>query len=70
MNLYYNSQDEAVFFTAAIGIIQTTVGAEQRFFGSGNVDNVAKNVSSDLNDHTDDILCLAMSSDRKWALTG
>jgi len=62
-NVYFNSAGQAVYMTAALGIILDQSSNTQKFFGGGQVDNTAKNVANDENAHTDDITALTMSSD-------
>ncbi len=64
MNVYFNPSGEAVYMTAALGVILNTKNNTQKFFGGGMVDMKAKNVSDDNNSHTDDITSLTISSDR------
>lgn len=56
--------------TAALGVILNQQSNTQKFFGGGQVDNMAKNVSNTNDAHSDDITALTISSDRKWAATG
>ena len=56
--------------TAALGVILDIPSNTQKFFGGGQVDNQAKNVSNDESCHTDDITAIAISSDRNWAASG
>lgn len=56
--------------TAALGVILDASTNTQKFFGGGQVENQAKNVSNDENAHTDDITALTISNDRKWAASG
>lgn len=69
-NVYFNSTGQAVYMTAALGIILDASSNTQKFFGGGRVENQAKNVSNDDNGHTDDITALTISNDRNWAATG
>jgi microtubule-associated protein-like 6 len=69
-NVYFNSAGQAVYMTAALGIILDVSSNTQKFFGGGLVDNTAKNVANDENAHTDDITSLTISSDRNWAASG
>jgi len=46
-NVYFNSKGEAVYMTAALGVILEPKSNTQKFFGGGMVDNIAKNVSDD-----------------------
>lgn len=56
--------------TAALGVILDVPSNTQKFFGGGQVENTAKNVANDESAHTDDILCISISADRKWAVSG
>ena len=69
-NCYFNAYGQAVYMTAALGIVLDASSNTQKFFGGGRVENQAKNVSNDENAHTDDITALTMSNDRNWAATG
>lgn len=69
-NVYFNSSGQAVYMTAALGVILDQSSNTQKFFGGGQVDNTAKNVANDENAHTDDITSLSISADRQWAASG
>lgn len=56
--------------TAALGVILNHQSNTQKFFGGGQVENKAKNVSNDANAHTDDITSITISADRQWASSG
>ena len=56
--------------TAALGVILDQKSNTQNYFGGGQVDMKAKNVSDDSNCHTDDITAITISSDRRWAASG
>jgi microtubule-associated protein-like 6 len=70
MNAYFNASGDAVYMTAALGVVLNTKTNTQKFFGGGSVEQKAKNVSDDMNSHTDDITSLTISSDRQWVATG
>ncbi len=63
-NVYFNAQGQAVYMTAAIGVILDQSSNTQKFFGGGQVDTRAKNVSNDNDHHTDDITAITISNDR------
>jgi len=69
-NAFLNPKNEAVYMTAALGVILNTQSNTQKFFGGGMVDQKAKNVSNDESSHTDDITALSISSDRRWIASG
>lgn len=69
-NVYFNSAGNAVYMTAALGVILDQSSNTQKFFGGGQVDNTAKNVANDDLAHTDDIMAITVSSDRQWAASG
>jgi WD40 repeat protein len=56
--------------TAALGVILNSDTNTQKFFGGGQVSMKAKNVSDDTNAHTDDVTCITISSDRRFAASG
>ena len=68
--MFFNSAGQAVYMTAALGVILNQSNNTQKFFGGGQVDMKAKNVSDDTQCHTDDITAIAISSDRRWAASG
>jgi HELP motif len=69
-NVFYNSSGQAVYITAALGVILDIPSNTQKFFGGGQVDNTAKNVANDESAHTDDIMAVAISDDRTFAASG
>ena len=69
-NLYWNKNGQAVYMTAALGVILDTGANTQKFFGGGEVDNTAKNVANDMNAHTDDVLSIAIDPSRSTAVSG
>jgi hypothetical protein len=56
--VFFNSNGEAVYMTAALGIILNFQNNTQKFFGGGQVPSMAKNVSNDESAHTDDLMAL------------
>lgn len=46
-NVFFNSAGQAVYMTAALGIILDQSSNTQKFFGGGQVANTAKNVAND-----------------------
>jgi microtubule-associated protein-like 6 len=69
-NVHFNSAGEAVYMTAALGVILNRGSNTQKFFGGGEVANTAKNVANDQNHHTDDIMCLKVCPARATAVSG
>lgn len=64
-NIHFNRKGKVVYMTAALGVINDYQSRKQTFFGGGQVPMEAKNIAKDMNSHTDDILCLNLSNDRK-----
>jgi len=69
-NVYFNSQGQAVYMTAALGVILDTNSNTQQFFGGGQVDNTSKKTANDQNGHTNDIMCVAVNESRTLAISG
>ena len=69
-NVHFNSAGQAVYMTAALGVILDRQTNTQKFFGGGEVANTAKNVANDQNHHTDDIMCLKVDPSRRTAVSG
>jgi len=69
-NLFYNPNGEAVYMTAAMGVILDKKTNTQKFFGGGAVEAKHKSQQTDANSHNNDIMCLAMSFDRTKVITG
>ena len=69
-NLHFNESGQAVYMTAALGVVLDPESNTQKYFGGGEVDCTAKNVARDTNHHTDDIMSLAMCAHRKMAVSG
>jgi len=69
-NVFWNNNCEAVYMTAALGVILDPTSNCQKFFGGGEVDSTAKNVANDMNCHTDDILAISLNPCKMLAATG
>lgn len=69
-NVYFNAEGNAVYMTAALGVILNHTDNTQKFFGGGEVDCTAKNVAKDTNHHTDDVMCVAVNADKTVAVSG
>jgi microtubule-associated protein-like 6 len=69
-NCHFNGDGNAVYMTAALGVILDAGSNQQTFFGGGEVENSSKITASDENGHTNDILCCKLSNDRSCAATG
>jgi microtubule-associated protein-like 6 len=69
-NVYWNCNMEAVYMTAALGVVLNTDSNTQKFFGGGEVENTAKNVANDENHHTDDVMCVRVNPARDTAVSG
>lgn len=61
--IYYGASDSTIIYpAAAVGIVMNTKTLEQKFMGAGNTKTA--------NGHVDDITCLALSPNKKLAVTG
>jgi len=69
-NAYWNSDKQATYMTAALGVILDPSSNTQKFFGGGEVDNTSKKVANDQNGHTNDIMAISICSKRKQAISG
>lgn len=69
-NVYWNCQNQAVYMTAALGVVLDIGSNTQKFFGGGEVDNTAKNVANDQNHHTDDVMSIRVNPARDTAVSG
>ena len=69
-NVYWNCNNEAVYMTAALGVILDPASNTQKFFGGGEVENTAKNVANDMGGHTDDVMAISICPERKIAVSG
>jgi len=70
MNCFYNKDGDAVYFTAALGVILNQGSNKQKFFGGGQVDNTSKKVARDDIGHTNDITSMDVSNCGGIAATG
>ena len=66
----YNENGEAVFMTAALGVIMNTDTCAQRFYGGQKIRMTSKFEGDDLDFHRDDIISIDISTNRKIAVTG
>lgn len=71
-NVFFNPDGNVTYMTACLGVILDKNDNTQKFFGGGEVDNKSKQVASDANHHSNDIMCLKVNfnGDRQWAVTG
>lgn len=69
-NVKFNCNGEVVYMTAAVGVILDTGSNTQKFFGGKCAETSHKSKANDMDQHTDDILALAISNDRKTVVTG
>ena len=69
-NVYLNDDGNAVYMTAALGVILDIGSNTQKFFGGGQVENTSKQTANDNNSHTNDIMAISISDDRKTMCSG
>ena len=69
-NVYFNTNDQPVYMTAALGVVLDPASNTQKFFGGGEVAQTAKNVANDMSGHTDDVMCVSINPDRTTAVSG
>lgn len=65
-----NANKEPVYYAGCVGIILDPKENTQKFFGGGEVESEKNNMKNDKLNHNDDIECIAMTKDRKTAVTG
>jgi len=62
-NIYWGSKPNSLIYpAAAVGVNMDVTTLKQRFMGAGDITSVKG--------HTDDIMALGVSPDRKWVITG
>ena len=69
-NVYFNDKGQVIFMTAAVGVQLDTSSNTQKFFGGGPVGPSHKAHDGAARQHSDDIMCLALSPDLRLAATG
>jgi len=69
-NSHFNAQGQVVYVTAALGVILDPPTNTQRFFGGGETSGKSRTVINDTSFHTDHISAIALSTDRRFAVTG
>jgi len=69
MNLFFNDQGEAVYPTAALGVIYDFTGLKQKYFGGGATSYGSGKTKKE-KAHTDDVTALCVNSDRTKVATG
>jgi len=69
-NLHYNEKGDAVFMSAALGIVMDTNTRKQRIYGGKEVPMQPKQNGDQTQFHRDDITALDISADRKFIVTG
>ena len=69
-NVYLNNDGNAVYMTAALGVILDIGSNTQKFFGGGQVENTSKQVANDENGHTNDIMAISISDCRSIMASG
>ena len=66
----YNANGEAVYQSAALGLIMDTETGAQKFSGGKKIKMTSKHDGEDLEFHRDDIISIDVSTDRKTVVTG
>lgn len=69
-NVYFNCKKQATYMTAAVGVILDHESNTQCFFGGGETDDTRRKAHGELDCHNDDIMALAISPNREFAVTG
>ena len=69
-NVFFNNEGLLIFMAAAVGVQLNTSSNTQRFFGGGPVGPSHKAHDGASRQHSDDIMCLALSPDLRMAATG
>lgn len=69
-NVFFNDKGQVIFMTAAVGVQLDTSSNTQKFFGGGPVGPSHKAHDGAARQHSDDIMCLALSPDLRLAATG
>ncbi|MDR3736608.1 MAG: hypothetical protein P4L10_13875 [Acidobacteriaceae bacterium] len=64
-NAFFTANDKVVYNVAALGVVLDVRTNTQSFFGGGQVMKGSPGMQ-----HTDDIICLSLSPDRRFAATG
>jgi len=71
MNCQFNSSGQAVYPTAAVGVVFDYKNMKQSYFGGGKTDfGGRKQKDKGANGHNDDITALCMSFSRKMIASG
>ena len=69
-NVFFNDKGQVIFMTAAVGVQLDPSSNTQKFFGGGPVGPSHKAHDGAARQHSDDIMCLALSPDLRTAATG
>ena len=69
-NALLNSKNQPVYYAGCVGVILDNITNTQKFFGGGEVESEKNNMKNDKDNHNDDIECIALTADRKTAVTG
>jgi WD40 repeat protein len=69
-NVHYNANGNAVYITACLGVVLDQGNNTQKFFGAKPAETSHKSRANDMDQHTNDIMCIAISADGRRALTG
>lgn len=69
-NVHYNANGQAVYMTAALGVILDQKSNTQQFFGGGKVDDTSKHNASDKTRHTNDIMSIKVCDQGQMAVSG
>lgn len=67
----FNCEGQAVYPTAAVGVVYDFNKKEQKYFGGGKTDFGGRKQDDESKDgHSDDVTALALSKDRKMVASG